>query len=766
MQHRVVAPEEQQSKQVHTGITGIDRLLTNLTAIRNKSQRISRQDVHGVLRQMVAEIPYAFWVVRTNLPDDLFSDTPQTPQNLMLNEIVVSIGQNLLKPSLRDVLASLTKIYMTERKKTERAYATALMSQVFHEDKITRFSESARPLIKELSQSIIEKIINERQSRLRAGYKPRAVVEIIDPIIHGRIYSLPLDQERARQPLAFREFVSTLAQDAYDAIHNDAMLVTILKEKEVALEAYRIALQENTPSETEITHTTTVLRTLYHDIHAKENQLQSHFHRFLSSVSGHTPLGTAAQQVRNTYVARLLKALHQADQDISLYANEAALLEVNHNAFADIEYEVGVIQNLFTTVKSIQTTFTKNFLSAFAGKKTFNDIDMALIKALLATTAPQYSLQDVYTQLIAQLTTIAGKVSGLMSTRLRADILQATNTLKSLSTDIKVIVKPKKEFKPVFVAPEPPKPAPVVAPPKPEIVLEKVEIKAPKPAPPPPLPVEFEEDAAVLMAALEPKPEPIVAPNMVVPPEQPDEVASSPPPTVEPEPLKIDIEPLELETPEVQTESLQLETPKVQPDSLKLETPDVQTEPLQLETPEVPDQPLQLETPEIPDQPIQLETTQPTPEPESSTLGLTFEDETSITEAPAEPKPLNLEFEDEPNPLSLETPPSSANNITVNYQLGSMQGHVEQAWQIMSKKVDSGEVLSSDIEVRLYVICDLVQQVMSIDKSMLTPEQVGYLEQVTKDIETALLNPLGDSEWDVFEGSKRDNIDILLSQLL
>ncbi|MDR3477379.1 MAG: hypothetical protein P4M14_05040 [Gammaproteobacteria bacterium] len=157
-------------------------------------------------------------------------------------------------------------------------------------------------------------------------------------------------------------------------------------------------------------------------------------------------------------------------------------------------------------------------------------------------------------------------------------------------------------------------------------------------------------------------------------------------------------------------------------------------------------------------------------------------DPATFTLEPAEkvvPKPLiieDVEFEPE---IATEAVSGSVNEssmgageaIMKNYQLGELKSSVVIAWEKMVKSttvIDEAVgtlTLLSDNEVRLYVICDLIQQVVAIDESSLSSSKKQILQNTKHKLMDALEDPLNENNWGFFEGVRRDNIDRNLESL-
>jgi hypothetical protein len=151
-------------------------------------------------------------------------------------------------------------------------------------------------------------------------------------------------------------------------------------------------------------------------------------------------------------------------------------------------------------------------------------------------------------------------------------------------------------------------------------------------------------------------------------------------------------------------------------------------------------------------------------------------DPATFTLEPAEkvePKPLVIEdVEFEPDvPVAVEAESSShaatnvGDEIMKNYQLGDLKSSVIIAWEKMMKSTTTIDesvgtlTVSSDNEVRLYVICDLIQQVSSIDEAPLSASKKQILQGMKHKLMDALEDPLNENNWGFFEGVRRDNID-------
>lgn len=241
--------------------------------------------------------------------------------------------------------------------------------------------------------------------------------------------------------------------------------------------------------------------------------------------------------------------------------------------------------------------------------------------------------------------------------------------------------------------------------------------------------------------------------------------ASIPTETVEPKPLEID-------------ESLFQDEPIVLEENTPLEVPlqeNVEPKPLVLDV-------------SFDDEIPVVETPQETSETKPLLIDAHFDEEETapVTEVPQEssgPKPLQIDvsFDDEivltpsatesvvPETAAVDARVQTGLDIMNNYQLGDMKIVVEKAWKNMLQMTSEASIdadgmdISSDCEVRLYVICDLIQQINGIDMSGLSESKKQILQDLKHKLMDALDNPLDENNWSFFEGVRRDNIDRTLS---
>lgn len=224
----------------------------------------------------------------------------------------------------------------------------------------------------------------------------------------------------------------------------------------------------------------------------------------------------------------------------------------------------------------------------------------------------------------------------------------------------------------------------------------------------------------------------------------------------EPEPF-IPVSEIEEEKVEAPPQEIALEKEEPQPPSVEEVTPipeKIEPKPLEIEFEE--------------EEPIVLAPTEIKEEEPIVSAPVETKEEEPIVLAPVETK--EAETYDETTQGSLD----AGIIIMKNYQLGPFEIPVKDAWKKMviassTPNMDmeaEGLVLPSDNEVRLYVICDLMQQVASIDETHLGEEQKKAYQTIKNQLLEALKNPVLDENWNYFEGFQRDIIDATLGNLI
>lgn len=681
--------------QIKAGETiGVGKLIFSLEQIQSQTERLTREIIVGFCRQLLNEIPYAFWVIRTSLADSLLTDAPQSRTDLTLNTSISNLGQALFNPAIKDDLASLVKNYLRDRKNTEREYASTIAAIILGEIDFSVFPERSHAALRDLAQSIIENVINEKQSRKTHRYQPQALFSLIEPVVHNRLYNLELDKIKVTHYLLFRKFVNMVAQEAYSQVNDHNILNKIQLEKNTAFNTFNEALANSVPSLSDLENFQKRLGFLQLDIQHLQASLKIKLDEFLTVKNPKTNLGILSLQLRGRFSEKLRRALHNADQDISIYQHEATIKQAHQEAYHEILNDVTALQKLITQTLLIQSNYSRNLLRMFYGKQYLAMIEIALLDVLLGQVIlktdldtaetravreggyPQKNITELYAQMASSLIKIGESVKGVFSDKLKAEIFRVTDWLQHSSKDLKIMTRLSTDKMPLAPSSIPANQL------KTEIIKPKPVLKVVPPAP-----------VAEPLPPVEP-----IAP-------------STPEPKFEAKPLIIE----EVTTPE---------TPEPKPLIVE-ETAEIkEPEPKPLILEEVSATPLEINEPEVLDQ---------------ATLA------------------------------AVET----GTRIMSNYRLGDFEPIVLQAWKAMitsesevTEGMESGLIIPSDNEVRLYVICDLMQQIAVIPIAQLTSEQKQRLEEVKSQLINALKNPMDDINWDYFEGNQRDEIDRLLASLV
>lgn len=711
-------------KQEHKQLLGIDKLMAGLTRLHDETQRLKRDKVESLIRLMVNEIPYAYLIIPNTLAESLLADAPLDPNNLNLNEVIANLGFALFDAQQITILSGMIQTYLTQRKVTEKAYAAALLPEILRDDDLAVFPEKARPELKNIAHTILEKVINEKQLRKTPGYRLESLIAVVEPIIYHRLFNPELDRSRITHHLAFRKLVNAIAQDGYEKIHDDAKLTIIQKEKRAAFEQLYLSIAARAVVYPELETEHEKLRFLQKDKIDKNIELQKLFDEFFKAKSQKTIEGILAQQLRIRFTDRLRKQLLQTDIQPEIYENEFTIKQAHDAVFKQLKDDYFALKYSITKIKSIRENYHKKFLQIFAKSKELAAIDAALLDATLGKAVvkvdlftgekhsireiggyPKANVNQIYTTLIASLQAIDANLSGIFSNQLKYEIGRVLADLRKVETKISTLFA--EEERVDTITAEQPEPAAPIE----RAQVETIQIKE-KEAPEPVEEVKAAEQQAPV--AKEEVKENVIEEKIV------------------PKPLIIEEEEVTPPAP----------------------TPVVAEKPEPIVT-QAPAQPEPLPTPE--EEEVKLEKVAPTP--------LIIEEEPE----PTVEQPVAAVAHDQATQEILD----SGAMIMKNYQLGDFEKPIYEAWKLMSTSssdtsMDTGAGLnfSSDNDVRLYVICDLAQQVSGINVAQLSDEQKQILQGIKSELIEALKNPLDEANWDHFEGSHRDIIDGKLNMLM
>ncbi|MHB1949100.1 MAG: hypothetical protein ACYCQI_13410 [Gammaproteobacteria bacterium] len=751
-----------------TNELGIEQLSINLGQISKETRRLTRAEVLGLIQQLWNDLPYATQVIPMHLSDSLLADTPQNKADLTLNEVILNLALSLYNPYQKEDVAILIKTYLHNRKATEREYADLVLNEVLHEKDLAIFPQQVRPGLKELAKFVIEKIIHEKQLRKTPNYDPQPLISIVVPIIYHRLYNVELERVRSTQQAAFRKWINNIAQDGYEKVIHPNKLLAILQEKENAFSEFKDAIAGMVPEQPEVNKFYYLLLFIQKDKAQKTAALKNQLDDFLKKVQPQL-----AQPLTIRFTDRLRKAFHHTDVNVEIYQTEDTIKQAHDKIFNAIQYEADVIKNLITIVSSIKSNYKKSILYMPVSSQSLAEIDTALMDILLGknllkpdpiTTIPRYireggypqkTLRELYGETIKSLQSSMENVSGMFAAKLKAEISRAIDALRTAD----------KTLKQGLSIPEIKKPG--------QEQVSPAQASAP-------IPAKEVETPKTELPEVTKEPEPSITPEPTV-------VAESVKAEEKPEPQKITetSEPQKAAaTPTPLGEETSVPEPKFEPKPLQIEFEEETPEPEKTLTPQPPVEETPTSEPKFEPKPLQIDFEEETPEPEKVVTPQPPVEETPTPEPKFEPKPLQIEFEEnEPT-----APPATESEtydqttqaaldagivIMKNYQLGEFEKSIQLAWKKMvtapatstTEGQEGSLILPTDQNVRLYVMCDLAQQISAINAELLPDEQKQALENIKKQINQALANPLDENNWDYFEGMQRDIIDATLNAL-
>lgn len=707
--------EKTEVKQETKEILGVNHLASHLSRVQKEKTRLTLERLNKLFRQIISELPYAQHAVPPALAEALNADAPLRPDNLTLNEVAVWLGRALFNPEQRNDIVYLTHIYLHNRKRIEKEYALAVLPVVLKEYDLKFFPEKYHEAIKNILLNVMEKIINEKQSRKIPGYASHALIEIFDPIIHKHSSNIQLEQLKSNFPLEFRQYILQSAQCSYEKINSEATLLSIMQEKETAFNEFKDAITTRIPSAPNQEKQINRIWFTQHDKNLKHEQLMQQLDTFLKTDNPKSNQGILSLQLRMHLSEKLRKQIYLADQKTEIYQSDNATMQAHEEVFQAVAYDATALRNLITATNKIRENYRQKFLHRFAGNSTLTAIEEALLDTLIGKNVVKRNIQtdqtytvreggyphkniiEIYTSITSSLKQIKENTKGLFAAELQTQINTAIETIQKqgAALSLKPVLV---EEKPVFIAPKSTTTLTLIIEPTPEVETPHFETQAE--APPPAR--EFKTP-----------PEPLVI-------EEPIEAK------VKPKPLPVE----EKSEPELE--------PKVTPQPLVIEDTDFEAEP------------------KVTPKPLFIEDTE-------------FELEPKVV-----PKPLIITDTDEETALDQNTADTIDAGVAImkNYQLGELEQPVLTAWKKMVTTATSAGAddahamdLGSENEIHLYVICDLAQQVAAIQESTLADDKKITLQTLKSQLLEALTNPLEPQNWDCFEGMKRDQIDMTILSL-
>jgi hypothetical protein len=811
-----------QSKQESKDRLGIDQLLAHLQHAGNQKERLAEQEVHAIFRQIINELPYSYTALPVGLAEALCLDAPLKRTNLELNQVVVALGKALLDPSLNQEITQYSQTYLIHRRITEKEYAGSIIAQALATTDLKMFSENCHDLLKKLTQSILEKIINEKQSRKIIGYTPHSLIEIIDPIIHNKLINPELERIKEDDPVKFRKFVTTVAQDGYEKVKDEKKLTLIQKEKDNAFSDYKNAISAKMPKANQLESLYKKHSFSQRDKNQKHEQLMQQLATFLKASNPKSNMGFLSLHMRMRFSENLRKKLMLADRDISIYVFEDTIKKNHEKVLTEISDHANAIKAVILHIQAIEDHYTKNILHKFIGGKNLALLEEALLDTLLGKLTSKYnwmtgetrivredgytqkSISNIYIEILARLTNIANGLNGLFSNELKSEIAGAIRLIQSASKNIvssagesTIIAEPVSA--PDMAATSNIKTQASTDFPLSTLAKEKISV------------IDTNSITNTTQTAIDAQPsiDNKIEAKIVAKPLDLDN--SSKPASFASTETNHTIKPVMLEKtqhdqPLPDTKELLTDKPAITENSTE-KSDKIIAKPLVIEdSSDETESPVQAKPLLIADfDEEQTTTAEHKPLEVEERASTAVAAPTPTVETTITPKPLlDISFDDD-IPTAFEQQPDSVNNepvilateetakaninlptsfspeiqevidggssIMQNYVLGDLEATVFTAW----KKIVTGTTahpdemhagdFGSDKEVRLYVICDLVQQIVSISESNLSAENKHKLQALRSQLLQALDDPLDAANWDYFEGIKRDQIDITIAEL-
>lgn len=750
-----------QVKQEPREILGIEKLMSNLEHASEDTRRLPREVVTGIIRQLQNEIPYASKIIPTQLADYLLSDAPQIQTNLTLNQTLVNLAKAVCNAEQIDTIDIAVQTYIRDRKTQEKEYAALLLNEIVTQTELQPFPASVHPALRELAQSILEKIVNEKQLRKAPGYRLQPLLSIIEPFLFQRLMNAELNRLKAAQSLLFRKFVNSVAHNGYEKIIDDNKLILIHKEKETAFNTFKNNIADKVPPGTHLKKFQEDMLFIQQDKIQRHAVLKAQLNELLKSTETKLKNEAIITELKSRFNEKLRRTLYFCDQNHLIYHDEKAITKAHEQVFHEVENDIDAIVKLIAIVLSIEENYTKKFLQQFFGSQHLKSNKAILFDTILGKITlkidpdtlqkleirmggyPQKNVIDLYAYIITRLKNTLTTITGVYSEPLKAEFIRAIAELETAKNEI--YVPTRAPVKPVVSAAPVEQPLPSIL--SADLTKITVPLTEPKAKVEPVIPVaEKPVEEKPAQPVIE---KPIEATPVAAVEEKP--IEEKPAPLIEEKPAEPMAEPQQTAAPIEATAPLETAAP--------VEPPPPAVEPQLPVEPPVPVAPAEPATSVLDEQfdlePVVFEPVKPTTPPPPP---------------PTEAVPAEPAMTAEPASLAAQTAIDGGIRIMKNYQLGFFEKPVLQAWQTMVTASAEGNTsesgIGSDNEVRLYVICDLAQQVSSVQEATLDEERKQVLQNIKNQLIEALKNPLDDTNWDYFEGTQRDIIDGALSALL
>jgi hypothetical protein len=721
----------------------IEKLLRTLEALSKENTRISRTRLDEIFRALRFELPYSSAIINAALAFALFADSPRNSADTTLNDVVIHLSKALINPTQVTGLAQAIQAYYQSRKKTESEYAAENIEAVLEANPLDAFPESSWEDLREMTLTVMDKIVSEKLARRIPGYKSQSVLELINPFLHFRLANTDLEKVKMAHPQVFKKWLTNIAHDGYEKINSEKKFTLILQEKEAAfssLKAYIISKSQNKAS---LSRYIERISFSQKDKNKKIDSLNKILDEVLSEKS---IIADSAVLLRARFYDNLRKLFATAEKNTAIYQSESSIQEAQNKAYAQIKNDLAAVEKILHIFTEFEKNYAKNLMVALLGRANLNHIRAILIIALLGPIVkkrdlnsgnsilvhdggyPQNKLKDIITYLINELQKLIDNVTGMFSAAFKQHAEQAIQQLTALTTNL----------------------------------LPDEKFEAPS-------------EAALETPALEINVEAVIAPPRV---EIPEET-----PTVKKTFGPIPKSRFEMTEPIINHE------PMVEPTEKTVEQAPVQETSKTPTAPEVSNELLEtLVAPEPSNEPLEtLDAQGPSNESSETQTAVEPINETPVepvpvsdpAETPSEPELPDEDFDDEIIPViefepvafksagpeeSMVSDPGLA--IMNNYELSDFKEPVHEAWKTMLVKAVSAQPDVSDVNIiaqeqaaNFYVICDLVQEVADINEDMLSPENKEMLISIQTLLLAALKDPLEENNWTFFEGARRNDVD-------
>ncbi len=344
----------------------LDKLMRDIERTSKLETRLNRAGIDAIFLAIRRDIPYSTPIITATLASKLLADSSHLSSDLTLNVVVVNLSKALFNPGQKDELEQLVNNYFSARKKTEKQYSLKISEGLLNTYSLQEFPERARPALQQLTHALVEKLINEKQSRKIPGYKPESILEIINPILYHRIHP-EIERVKTGQSLVFRQWLNTIAHEGYEKVSDETVLTMIHNEKEGAFKAFKKALGNKFPNAEALEEYLEILRYLQTNRKEHHENLNILLSDFLKP-----ELGAIAKELHTRCHERLRKLFNAADKNSAIYRSEETIETAHAQVFAEMEDELAIVKKIVVTMDIIKKNYSRNFLQAIAGAKNLN----------------------------------------------------------------------------------------------------------------------------------------------------------------------------------------------------------------------------------------------------------------------------------------------------------------------------------------------------------------------------------------------------------